>query len=372
MAKKSNTKPRSSDGVGNYKFIALRPRVGARIADSSECAGRGDAVMWGSRDDYPQYLEELYESVPTLASVINGAVDYTCGDNVESTAELQGSGVVNTSGEAMRDVVEALARDRFLFGGFAILVHRNEYTHEVVSIEALPLQNLRTDENKEVFYYRKYKSGRGIGKSYDEFQYPRFMVGGEALASVVYVGARRTRVYPTSPFASAVKSCEIERQINEYHLSEIENGFSSGTIITMYNGIPADENKQQIEESFSEKFTGAANAGRPMISFADDKEHGLEVTTLDVKDFGNKYQMLAKRSAQQIYTSFRAHPNLFGIPTENKGFSAEEYAETFALFNKTTIQPAQRQIVEALNKILGEGAVSITPFSIYEPNKTVE
>ena len=85
---------------------------------------------------------------------------------------------------------------------------------------------------------------------------------------------------------------------------------------------------------------------------------------IKTEDFGDKYRSLASWCRQQIFTAFRANPNLFGIPTESLGFSQEEYDSAFRLFNRTRIQPAQQAIVSAFDAILGDGALSIVPFSM--------
>jgi hypothetical protein len=90
-----------------------------------------------------------------------------------------------------------------------------------------------------------------------------------------------------------------------------------------------------------------------------------------VEDFGEKYQSLAKHSRQQIFTAFRANPNLFGIPTESLGFSQEEYESAFRLYNRTQIRPVQRLIADTYDKIYQKkGVLTITPFSIAEDSAT--
>jgi hypothetical protein len=74
---------------------------------------------------------------------------------------------------------------------------------------------------------------------------------------------------------------------------------------------------------------------------------------------------------QRIFTGFRANPNLFGIPTENLGFSSEEYESAFRLFNRTHVRPIQKKIADAYDKIYGQkGVLTIVPFSMDEGSGT--
>jgi hypothetical protein len=102
-----------------------------------------------------------------------------------------------------------------------------------------------------------------------------------------------------------------------------------------------------------------------MMSWNDGKEVETTVQKLEQDDFGERYKSLASHCRQQIFTAFRANPNLFGIPTESLGFSSEEYDSAFKLFNRTQIQPVQDMIVDAFDKVLGvTGSIQIKPFSI--------
>lgn len=143
-------------------------------------------------------------------------------------------------------------------------------------------------------------------------------------------------------------------------------------IINFNSGVPSDAEMDEIERNANEKFTGVQNAGRLMLCFNDSGETATTVERLEMDDFGDKYSTLAKHCRQQIFTAFRANPNLFGIPTESLGFSSEEYESAFKLYNRTQIRPVQRRIVDALDYIFDvKGCITIKPFSI-EDGKTTD
>ena len=100
-----------------------------------------------------------------------------------------------------------------------------------------------------------------------------------------------------------------------------------------------------------------------MFSWNVDRDHMATLQEMKSSDFADKYDALAKRSRQQLFTAYRANPNLFGIPTENLGFSSEEYESAFKLFNRTVIQPAQQRVIEALTGVYDANIV-ITPFTL--------
>ena len=185
-------------------------------------------------------------------------------------------------------------------------------------------------------------------------------------SSILFVKNVHTQVYPAPLYAASVKACEIERLIDEFHLSDINNHFVSSAIINFNNGDPDQEIKSEIEREFNEKFCGASNGGRVAFSWNDNKESATDIVEFKMEDFGERYKALSEHSRTQIFTSFRAIPLLFGLTSEtNTGFSTEEFEQSFKLYNRTQIQPVQRMICDAYDKIYGQrGVLTIKPFSL--------
>lgn len=350
---------------------AINKQVETNIVAPTETKSRGDRVAWGERDAYPDYLLGLYREVATLGSIINGSIDYVAGNGVTLNSPLFPGGKMNTKGELAIDIARGMALDWFLFGGFALEVIRGR-DGKPAEVYNLGLEDIRTNEDVNVFWWSDNWAKGGKNKRL----YPAFMpdldwglLDEEArdrhAASILYVKNTSKQVYPMPLYAQAVKACETERSIDTYHLNSIKNGFAASVFIQLCNNVPAPEIQDEVERNFKEKFTGEDNAGRVILSFSPDRQHSAVIQELKSDDFGQKYDALAKRCRQQIFTSFRANPNLFGIPTENLGFNAEEYAQAFDLFNRTQIMPVQARIADAFDRICGVANVlTIEPFNI--------
>ena len=339
-----------------------------------------DLIEWGDGNLYPEYLLDLYNSVSTLRSIINGNVDYITGDDViiEPLRDGLQDNVVNTRGDLIAEQVKDIAKDYEMYGGFALQVIRGR-DGKPSEIYHIDMRYLRMNKECDVFYYCEDWSKRG---KRDVIVYPKFMTNLDwnsleddkkelHASSIVFVKNVRTQTYPAPLYAASVKACEIERCVDDYHLNAINNGFVASVVINFNNGQPESKIMEEIEDNFTEKFSGHENAGRLCFSWNKDKEHATTIDTLSVEDFGEKYQSLAKHSRQQIFTAFRANPNLFGIPTESLGFSQEEYESAFRLYNRTQIRPVQRLIADTYDKIYQKkGVLTITPFSIAEDSAT--
>ena len=358
-------------------FLALDPYIERNIPSPKETVIAGkDLVQWGDLNRYPEFLWELYGTVPSLRSIINGTADFITGDS--QTFQLPGyePGIVNTRGGTVRSVVEALAIDYETFGAFAIQVIR-DLSGEVAEVYHCPVRYLRSNKENTVFYYSE---KWGIAGRHKPARYPAFMPipperwaqltdeekDGNA-SSILFVKNTITQTYPSPIYAAAVNDCETERQVSMYHLNAVNNNFEPSCIINFNNGTPDDETRQEIEKDVEEKFSGAANARRIMLSFNPDKENATTFEYPKTEAFGSRYTALSKHIRQQIFTAFRANPNLFGIPTESLGFSQEEYEAAFRLYNRTMVRPVQRKICDAFDRIFGgTGVLTITPFSLEE------
>jgi hypothetical protein len=105
-------------------FAAIDKVVERNIPSAREEWANGKKyVQWGDRNLFPEYLLSLYQNVTTLRGVVDGAVNYTVGDDV-TTAELNGR--MNLSGETVRDLVRKMA-DGFFADIAALVEARKRY-----------------------------------------------------------------------------------------------------------------------------------------------------------------------------------------------------------------------------------------------------
>ena len=370
----SNTE-QNKPARARISFAAIDPYIDTNIIFPVEkFVSAKDLMEWGTRNSYPDYLLDLYNNVPTLRAIINGNIDFIAGDDVSILPLTQHlpNGIMNNRGDHIREQIKDISKDYEIYGGFALQIIRN-LIGEVAEVYYIDMRFLRTNKEGNVFYYCEDWS-KSVRK--DVVVYPAFMpnLNWDALddearnrnaSSILYVKNVHTQVYPAPLYAASIKACEIERLIDDFHLSDINNHFVSSAIINFNNGIPDDDVKEQIEREFTEKFCGASNGGRTAFSWNPNKESATDIVEFEVKDFGERYKTLSDHSRQQIFTAFRANPNLFGIPTEGNGFANEQYAESFKLYNRTQIKPVQRMIADAYDKIYGQPKVlTIVPFSM--------
>lgn len=351
--------------AARIQLAAIDPYLETNIVRGVEIEARGhEFVDWGEDNDFPAYLRTLVDEVPTLGSVVNGCTDYCVGNGATLHVPApQGGNRMNRRGDSIDDLLRVGFRSWWIYGCIPFEIIRNA-AGDLAEVYIDDGRYIRSDKENDKFWYSE-KWGDKYARKAKLVILPKWMPNGKHERSLLYVKNTDDRTYPSPVYAPALIACDLERRIASYHLNAIANGFSSSYFVNLNNGIPNDEQKKEIVKDFQQKFTGNENAGRVVVGFSDDRVHAPVFQKLEHDDWGTRYQELEKYSRAQIFTSFRANPNLFGLPTENLGFSNEEYDSAFALFNRTMIRPAQRTILAAFDRILGKpGSVTIEPFTL--------
>ena len=339
-----NNKISSVANKVSIQLAALNPFVTTNLPTLTESNSGKGFVTYGDDNRYPDFLLSLYDNVSTLRSVIDGCVDYVVGEGVFRDEEC------TTPDESLTELCRNITFDYYMFGGFCVEVLRNAYSG-ISTVNYIPFERVRSNEDKTKFYYSEDWS-----KSYGRvrsIEIPAYDPNSKDYRSFYYYSKNRRGVYPLPLWNSAIKAALTESKVNEYWLNGISNGFSSSALISLNNGVPEDEQKQEIEKYFTEKFTGSENAGRILLSFSPDKEHAPDILTLSTEDFSEKYKACVDRAREEIFIAFRATSNLFGLQKEGIGFNTQEYADAYTLFNKTVITPVRNIIKRELTNILG-------------------
>lgn len=348
----------------SVKFAAIDPYIQDNIIENIQKEIKGqEMVQYGDKNIYPNYVDNLFESVSCLKSIIIGLADYICGENVTISLP-QYQETINNDGETIEDVVKQMAQSYVEYGGFALNVVRNRIGG-IAGVYCLDFKNVRSDKKNTKFYYSEDWANKSLGRI-KNVVYPAFDPNDKTQASsILYVKNDKKTTYPSPMWGGATMSAEILKHINEFHLNSIYNGLSSDYVVNFNAGQPTPEAQEEIEDTWSEKFTGFQNGGRQILSFNPDIQHRTQIEPIPQSNYIDKFNAIEKTSKQDIYSAFRCHPVLFGLPTENSGFNDQDFQEAFKLVNKTVVLPIQKVIKRAFEKLFQEKEViEIEPFNI--------
>lgn len=300
-----------------------------------------DYLFYGEDNLYPELLFGCYDNCTMLQSIINGLSDYIAGSGITEDFD------VTSKGDKCSELLKKVALDYIIFGAFSIQVRRNSYG-DVVALDYVDVSKIRLSEDeKTVYYCRKWsKYARDIRK------YDRWDKGLKQSNSVFYYKNPKSRgVYGTPIWKAAIEDALTAIEITHFHYSAIRNNFVPSAVVNFNNGVPTDEQQDEIEAKLNEKFSGSSNAARLLVSFNDNKDSAVTVERLSEDGFDSKYQALRDSVRDNMLTAFRASGQLFGVLPEQTGFNSVEYLNAFALYKETVVKPLQQEIEDAFKRL---------------------
>lgn len=345
-------------------FAAIEKTAESSIPSFEQTEIRGkEYIQWGDGNQFPEYLNDLYEQVTTLRTIINGTADFISGDDAICNMPVFNK-EINKKGDTLFELIGLLGRDYMLYGNAYVQIIRNK-VGDISELYYINARYIRSSKKNDLFYYSE-EYAKKYARSNKVIIYPKYLYEAKNVpSSILNLKSELDKTYGLPRFIAALKDCEVEKQLSEFNLSQIENGFFGSYIFNFGNGVPSDEQKWEIEKDINEKFCGAGNVGRFLLNFSNGKDNGVTLQKLEIQNLAEKFNLTADRARNQIYASFGAQPVLFGIQKDNTGFSDEDYQQAFKLYNRTVIRPIQKKIVSLFDKIFNTtGSVEIKPFTI--------
>jgi len=347
------------------------------------------------RNLYPQFLIDLYYSSSITAAIVNSTSEMIAGEaliiededdrDLEATVKLQNFMNRANGNESLHEVIKKLAFDFKLQGGFALnIVWSKDRTQiaEIYHIDVSKLRCARPDEIGRMPGY--YISADWTNTRQNKPYYvPAFNANDRTSANqIMYSGLYSPDMnsYYTPDWASCTNWGLIDARISEYHLNAISSGFSGSFMVNFSNGVPTREERHQIEQSLTDKFTGQNNAGKFILTFSDDKTRTPEVQAITPSDLDKQYLALQELLTSNILSGHRVtSKTLMGIDSAN-GFSSntDEIINAANFYLNTVIKPFQDQIVKQLRKIfqinnmdMPVNFVQLKPITVQFDSKTI-
>ena len=314
---------------------------------------------------YPQFIIDLYYSSGTHSAIINATAQMIAGqditaketDTVELNAKLENFFKNANSKETLHEVIKKCAFDFKLQGGFALNVIYSK-SGQVAELYHVPVERLRVGLPNELGRIDKYyicADWSNVRRNKPQEVAAFNPLDRTTPSQILYTGlySPNMEMYYTPDYSSACNWALIDQKVSEYHLGNIERGFSGSYFINMNNGVPTAEERLQIERSIEKKFTGSGNAGKFVLSFSDSKDRAAEITPIDVSNADKQYLALQELLVQNIMTGHRVtSPMLLGVKTEGQLGGRDELMQAFEIYQNTVVKPYQEHILKTLEKIL--------------------
>ena len=335
-------------------------------------------VNYGHDDLYGEYLRDLFLASSTNGAIINGVADMIYGGGLDATDRDDNDGkreqwlrLQDLLRKSDSHLVQMVCFDIKLYGMAYLNVIWNKSRTRIACIKHLPVHTMRSgvaDGDGRVFEY--YYKPDWRNKRHKEKTIPAFDLENRTAASTCYQIKRYTpsyHYYALPDYAGATNYIELDREVSEFHLNNIRRGFFPSMLLSFKNGVPTQEERRIIEQKVIQKFTGADNAGRILITFNDGDETAPEFTPINTNGADGMYEYLSKLVSEKILTGHRVtSPLLFGVRSEGGGFgnNADELRDSYSLFNNTVVGPLQDIVLEAMAFLFGINDIELDLFFI--------
>jgi hypothetical protein len=325
-----------------------------------------DFVAYGEDNDYFTYLIDRYNGSPTNNAAINGISEMIYGRGLDATDSKENDADYKEMKELLKkDVIKRISHDYKMMGQAALQVIYTKDRSKIAQVEHIPVETLRAEKCNskgeiEAYYYHSDWSTASTGDKLTKI--PAFGFSNAAI-EILYIKPYRAgyKYYSPVDYQGGLQYAELEEEIANYHINNIQNGLSPSMLINFNNGTPDAEQRDAIENSITNKFSGSSNAGRFILAFNDSKELAATIEPVQLSDAHQQYQFLSDESMRKVMVSHRiVSPMLVGIKdTSGLGNNAEEVQTASVLMDNTVIRPMQVTILDELEKILEYNGINL-------------
>jgi HK97 family phage portal protein len=184
----------------------------------------------------------------------------------------------------------------------------------------------------------------------------RFAQEGEGISPVLHIALFHPLddYYGFAPAEAAVASVDVHNAASAWNKALLDNAARpSGALVYKSEGGEnlSDEQFERLREELAANFSGAANAGRPLLL-----EGGLSWQAMSLTPKDMDFLSLKHIAAREIALAFGVPPMLLGIPGDN---TYANYREANLSFWRQTVLPLVARMAAALSGWLapafGEG-----------------
>ena len=366
----SKKKPKVPQNRGGVFLTNLEKQIEGSAITKKNAMGW---VNYGYKNNYPNYLLDLYNQSTTHRACINFGVQSIVGNGVDLDAmQVDGTQVIPNYAETWDDLIKNLALDYMLYGSYAIQIIKNK-DNKTFSFWHMPLDKVRWseyDEDGQITSYWICNDWTEIGKNIP-FQIDAFDMRDDSVIEkgkpylYVYRQYSPAMTYYTQPhYQAAIKAIQSEIEYINFDLKTTVNSFVPSGMLVL-NEVETDEQRQAIINNVTRMFQGSENANSVMVTFRSNvDENKPEFVPFQTSQGNvNLYDSANQRTVSRILAGHQIpNASLVGMPdVGNSGFASEaDKLETaYQLYNKLTGNANRMAVIRTLNMMFKMQGVEV-------------
>tara|TARA_R110001632_G_scaffold162493_2_gene280884 strand:+ start:6599 stop:7789 length:1191 start_codon:yes stop_codon:yes gene_type:complete len=334
-------------------------------------------IYFGQDNLYPQYLNDLYNKSALHAAVTKFAGGLISGggyeiDGEESLAPMkkvelkQFLNLIDGQNSLEKTLTE-ITQDYLVHSTVYFKVFWNSDKSRILKLKRVEPSKIRIGINNnnaeeiETYYYNfdwrnygryetiEYKPFNPLEKDNERCEIYRFILPNPAV-----------NWYTLPSYASATEVIELDAETATYHRANIQNSINPSMLIKFYQKPANPEEERAIQNNIRKTFKGAANTGKAMTLFSDGKDLAPDVEPVVTSQIDKQFINLEDMVSRKILYGHRINPLIVGLKTPGSLGNSTELEVAFEIYQKTVIEPAQKDIESIINTFLHINNLTVT------------
>jgi hypothetical protein len=320
----------------------------AKQPEFKEKKGEG-YIQYGDRNDYPNYLVDLFNKSAKHNAIIKSKVHYISANGWKGSPEAEAFIDNVNRMESLNDLTRKVSLDAELFGGYYLEIIWS-VTKQLAEVWHCDYTKIRTNKDNTQFWYKE----KWDDRNEKAMVYPAFNPANPVGKQILYIKEYRPNMgyYSLPGYFGALNYIESDIEISKHVLGNAQTGFSASKLITLPNGEPSDEEKRNIEKRFTSRFSGS-DGKKFILAFVNDSARkpivdDLGTSDITKEDFGRVDSLIQTNifSGHQITT-----PSIFGIAEAGKLGSRSEMRDGYEIFKNTYVNSKQMHLESVFNML---------------------
>ena len=340
-------------------------------------------IYFGIDNLYPNVLNDLYNRSGLHSAIIDFKRNLISGAGYElegedgltpmKKVELRQFVDLIDGENSLQNALNDIVLDYVIHSTVYFKVYWNSDKSRILKMKRVEPSKLRIGVNpkdmEEVNRYYYCFDWKNYGQ-YPMTEIPKFSLdkNNNRVEIYRYINKNPTVNWYTLPqYSSGTNWMHLDAEVSNYHKSNIENAINPSMALKFYKLPANEEEKRDILTSIKKNFQGSSNTGRAMVFFADSKETAPDIEPIAVSNIDKQFSVTADQIQRNICYSHKMNPEIMGLKISGNLGNSNDLGQSMEIFNKSTIQPAQRDIEQIINSFLYINKIPVT-FRLNEMN----
>jgi capsid portal protein len=338
-----------------------------------------DWVLYGEDNNYPETLVDLFNSSAIHQSIVNQKSTMMVGGGYtvdktrlsdDNTVQLEKMlEFFNNNEDNLQTFLDSISFDWTLFGAIAIEVIWNKGFTKIVRYKRVSPKDIRLGKKVngkvEKYFFSKDWSNRRV----EPTPISAFDISNKTeYTQLMYFKKYnpQNEYYGVPDYVGSINYINADSKIGLFHNTSIDNGFNPSLSIHFKKIPNSEEEKEVIISQLKKQYSGAKNAGKPMVFFSDGGELKTDLDAIPVNDLDKRYTVIHEQIITNICSGHRVtSTELFGIATPGR-LGNSDIDKAYTIFEKTVINPERNKIEKIINDLFYYGGLQDIKITLLE------